>query len=125
MSLEESLSKLISEDDASPVDIAMALLDPKKAIMTTDIKNVGVMTALGVYVAHYGNPDANNGSYSPKSALVMKTIYDLNVLHNVGAKRARANEIVKIFTGLQIFLGLTQQQDMQQGKSGLLGGKKR
>lgn len=123
MSLEESLSKLMQDDEPTAVDVAMALLDPKKAIMTTDIKNPGVMNALGIYIAHYGNPDANNKSYSPKSALVMKALYDLNILHNISHKRRRAEEIVKIFTGLQLFLGMGQGQE--QGGSGLMGKKGR
>lgn len=122
MSLEEALSKLQTDDEASAVDVAMALLDEKRAIMTGNIKNVGVMNALSMYVAHYGNPEPDNKSYSPKSALVMQTLYNMSLKHSIADRGWRAEQIVKIFTGLQLFLGMGNGQPQeQQGGSRLLG----
>lgn len=123
MSLDESLSKLISSDEASPVDVAMMLLNKDHAVMTTNLKNPAVMTALKVYVTHYGDPSPENKSYSPKSAAVMEALYKFNLLHNISHKGWRAEQIVKIFTGLQLFFGMGTPQQ-QQEKGGLLGRKK-
>lgn len=120
MSLEETLSKMMQGDDPTAVDVAMALLDDQKTAMTSNIPNVRVMNALKIYEAHYNDPE--NKAYSPKSALVMRTLYDAILLHNISKKGWRAEQIVKMFNGLQIFLGMgTNPQQEQQRGSGLMG----
>lgn len=109
MSLADELKGLISGDEATAVDLGMKLLDPKAALMHTEIVDPKTMNQLRLMIAV---------TKDEEEKAMWKQVYRARALHMVAYKRKRVTEIVKIFTGLQAFLAMNANIEK---KGGLLG----
>lgn len=114
--LEKTLSQLMSDDEGTPVDVLMKMLDPQDAVMHTDIKAPGVMTAIDVMIAHR---EAQNHT---RSAEAWKRLKEGCILYQVSKDRKREKAMVKMFAGMAAMAGYPAQNEQ---KGGLFGGAKK
>lgn len=112
--LGEALEKLVSTDEVTPTDVALKMLDPKDAVMHTEIRNVGVMNALHIMHKHR---ERQNRTLTSE---FWKDLYDDNVLHMVSYKRQRSKELVKMFASIMALFGVPGDKN----KDSLFGSKK-
>lgn len=113
MSLDDTLSKLITGDQDTPIDVAMRLLDPKDVVMHTNIKNVRTMNRLKFMIAYTEKTD-------PDEAEFWATLYEGALLHAVSEGRARSKEVVEIAKATAVN-NLMNPPIESQGKRGLFG----
>lgn len=99
-------------EEQTPIDVCMKLLDPKDAVMHTEISNIPMMNKLALAIVCAEDDEERE---------FWEEAYRVNVLHPVSKKRKREEAIVKMFASLQ----LQYQQQMgyapEQGKKGLFG----
>lgn len=90
----------------------MKLLDPKNAILHSEINNVSLMNALAVLI------NFCETRRCPEAADMWRVLYNSLVLHMIPHKRKRSKEIVEITKELMSFYGLKESKD--RDKSGWL-----
>lgn len=113
MSLDETLSKLISSDSETPIDICNTLLTPENIIMHCNTKNPKVLNRLKLMIAI---TEKDN----PEECIIWETLYNARNLHSISEDRARAKEVVEIAKAERINQ-LMQPIDTPMGKKGLFG----